>query len=126
VHNKVVLWKPLLNEDESNRTPHSSYRIPSSILFLREFNLDFCDSWYVRFDSLRPYHNLLALGNQKGEVKVWKIDDELDQKHFCKLTPSGWFGDQTSSTVRMVAFNPHGSHLVAVRDDSTVWMWDTR
>ncbi|KAL7536498.1 hypothetical protein ACHAXR_007203 [Thalassiosira sp. AJA248-18] len=134
VSNKVILWKPLFNNEEDNKmTTYTTHRVPSSILFLREFKLEHCDSWYVRFDSPSPYHQLLALGNQKGEVKVWKIGgNENDdsgchpcQKYFCNLTTSGWFGGGTiTSTVRMVAFNPHGSHLVAVRDDSTVWMWD--
>jgi WD40 repeat protein len=91
----------------------------------------------------------LACGNQRGEVKVWHVDsaesDEDDDddddgphreegKYFCNLptSTSGLFGasaggcpDGDGSTVRMVAFNPHGSQLVAVKDDSTVWMWDT-
>jgi polycomb protein EED len=138
VNNSVVLWKPLA-EDE--RRMYNTHRVPSSILFLREFKLDHCGSWYVRFESPSPYHRILACGNQRGEVKVWHIgapNDEDDggchpeQKHFCNLSTStsGWFGagsggDCDQSTVRMVAFNPHGSHLVAVKDDSTVWMWDT-
>ncbi|KAL3773301.1 hypothetical protein ACHAW5_000248 [Stephanodiscus triporus] len=134
VSNSVVLWKPLA-EDE--RRMYNTHRVPSSILFLREFKLDHCWSWYVRFESPSPYHRILACGNQRGEVKVWHIggDDggcHPEQKHFCNLptSTSGWFGassggDCDQSTVRMVAFNPHGSHLVAVKDDSTVWMWDT-
>jgi len=137
VDNKVVLWKPLLNIDESNKSSeYTTHRVPSSILFLREFKLENCDSWYVRFDSPPPYHRVLALGNQIGEVKVWKFGEDGDgdggchpgDKYYCNLTTSGWFGGETASdapsTVRMVAFNPHGSNLVAVRDDATVWMWD--
>lgn len=137
VSNKIVLWKPLFsNEEDSESTIYSTQRVPSSILFLREFKLEHCGSWYVRFESPPPYHHVLALGNQKGEVKVWHLGgNEEDnsgchpnQKYFCNLTTSGWFGggatSNEQSTVRMVAFNPHGSNLVAVRDDSTVWMWD--
>ena len=133
VSNKVVLWKPLFNNDiESEQTIHVKHRVPSSILFLREFTLDHCGSWYVRFESPPPYHQILALGNQKGEVKIWRIgngDDDSgchpNQKYFCNLKTSEYFnGAYDQSTVRLVTFNPHGFHLVAVKDDSTVWVWD--
>jgi WD40 repeat protein len=86
----------------------------------------------------------LACGNECGEVRVWQIDDESellendviddnykdDNKHSCSLTTSitlsSITGDRDNlSTVRMVAFNPYGSQLVAVKDDSTIWMWDS-
>ena len=131
IDNKVVLWKPIFDNDADQRLVYTTNRVPSDILYLREFQLENCGSWFIRFESPPPYHHLLALGNQVGEVKVWHIgNDEKHQKYFCNLTTSnGWFGttgkavnDQT--TIRMVAFNPHGSSLVAVKDDSTVWMWD--
>ena len=86
----------------------------------------------MRFDSSLPHHKLLALGNQKGEVKVWSVGSHgaeeggnCDRKSL--YATSKWFGDTQISgdqtLVRMVAFNPRGSHLVAVRDDSTVWVW---
>ncbi len=140
VNNSVVLWKPLV---DGERRVYNTHRVPSSILFLREFSLNHCDSWYIRFESKSPYHLTLACGNQRGEVRVWRVGapsagdegDEFDddggggrrpeRKQFCDLGAGGaggWDGDR--STVRMVAFNPHGSQLVAVKDDSTVWMWD--
>ena len=133
VSNKVVLWKPLFNDKESENAIHIKHRVPSSILFLREFTLDHCGSWYVRFESPPPYHQILALGNQKGDVKIWRIGENADddsgchpnQSHFCRLKTSEYFnGGYDQSTVRMVAFNPHGNHLVAVKDDSTVWVWN--
>jgi len=129
VNNKVVLWKPLTNNEKDDKsTVYATQRVPSSIQFLREFKLDHCDSWFVRFASQSPYHHLLALGNQIGDVKVWNIGGK-EEDDCCNLTTSGWLGGGTvsndaPSTVRMVAFNPHGSSLVAVKDDSTVWMWD--
>jgi polycomb protein EED len=147
VHNKVVLWKPLLDSNDNlndfgsatntindTESAESSPRIPSAILFLREFSLSHCDSWFVRFHSPPPFHRLLALGNQKGEVKVWQIGGEKgchpDQKYFCSLPTSigGFRGSSNSdggaSTVRMVRFNADASCLVAVCDDATVWMWE--
>ncbi|KAL7549858.1 hypothetical protein ACHAWF_013115 [Thalassiosira exigua] len=137
VNNKVVLWKPVFTKEEEDRgTIYSTHKVPSSILFLREFKLEHCNSWYIRFDSPSPHHRLLALGNQVGDVKVWTIGEDGDddsgcdpnQKYFCNLSTSGSFTGTMASndpcTVRMVVFNPHGSHLLAVRDDSTVWMWD--
>lgn len=127
------------NEDGTKVGTYTKECVPSAILFLREFKLEHCDSWYIRFDSPSPYHKLLALGNEKGEVKVWKIGEDDDgeddsgchpnQKYCCSLSTSGGNGASSSSsasmnsTVRMVAFNPLGTQLVAVKDDSTVWVW---
>ena len=132
IDNKVVLWKPIFDNDDETTIIHTTNMVPSDILFLREFQLENCGSWFIRFESPPPYHHLLALGNQVGEVKVWHIgNEEKHQKYFCNLTTisNGWFGTtgkavNDQSTIRMVAFNPHGSSLVAVKDDSTVWMWD--
>jgi polycomb protein EED len=139
VHNKIVLWKPLLDKSDSssgvtasdgNNAEHTSTgRIPSTILYLREFSLTDCNSWFVRFHSPPPYHRILALGNQKGEVKIWQIGGDNgchpDEKHYCDMNTSGIGGlGNGNSTVRMVKFSPDGSYLVAVRDDSTVWMWE--
>lgn len=124
--------------------------IPSNIIFLREFQLDNCSSWYIRFESPGPDCTVLACGNECGEVRVWQIDDSSefdtddiddnykddnnnkndscpDYTHSCSLTLSSITGDDRDnlSTVRMVAFNPYGSQLVAVKDDSTIWMWDS-
>ena len=127
--------------------------IPSNIIFLREFQLDNCSSWYIRFESPGPDYTILACGNECGEVRVWQIDDSSefdtddiddnykddnntndscsDYTHSCSLTTSTTLssitgGDRDNlSTVRMVAFNPYGSQLVAVKDDSTIWMWDS-
>jgi len=124
---------------------HTTTRtIPSNIIFLREFQLDNCSSWYIRFECPGPDYTILACGNECGEVRVWQIDDESevlendviddnykdDSKHSCSLTTSTTLssiaGDRDNlSTVRMVAFNPYGSQLVAVKDDSTIWMWDS-
>ncbi|KAL3795330.1 hypothetical protein HJC23_009503 [Cyclotella cryptica] len=143
VHNKVVLWKPLLEKDDNSlidvndddvlENSESSQIIPSSILFLREFSLSHCDNWFVRFHSPPPFHRILALGNNKGEVKIWEIGGEKgchpDQKSYCNLTTSGIGGSSINgnggSTVRMVKFSPSGSCLVAVCDDSTIWMWES-
>jgi len=142
VHNKVVLWKPLFEKDDNTlssandnyvaKNPESSQRIPSSILLLREFSLSHCDNWFVRFHSPPPFHRILALGNHKGEVKIWEIGGAKgchpDQKYYCNLTTSGigasYNNGNGGSTVSMVKFSPDGSCLVAVCDDSSIWMWE--
>jgi polycomb protein EED len=140
VNNTVVLWKPLLNDEgearqhaESESSQHCT--IPSSILFLREFALTHCSNWFVRFHSPPPFYKILALGNQKREVKLWNIggDDGChpSQKPFCTLVTRGGgigFGDSVkcSTVVRMVRFSHCGSSLVAVCDDSTIWLWQTQ
>eukprot|EP00956_Cyclotella_meneghiniana_P037452 scaffold138984_cov26-Cyclotella_meneghiniana.AAC.1 len=104
VHNKVVLWKALVDkaDNDEEESAEFSSRIPSAILYLREFSLSNCDSWFVRFHSPPPYHRVLALGNQKGEVKVWHIGGKKgchpDQKFYCDLKTSGIGGLRSSNT----------------------------
>jgi WD40 repeat protein len=143
VSNVIVLWKPVVTATSIKAVYTTTRTIPSNIIFLREFQLDNCSSWYIRFECPGPDNTILACGNEFGEVRVWQIDDgsELlenddinytspDYTHSCSLTTSTTLssitGDRDNlSTVRMVAFNPYGSQLVAVRDDSTIWMWDS-
>jgi hypothetical protein len=115
-----TLYPNFINESSKN-----DFRIPSKVIFLRDFTVDNCDNWFIRFGSSSPYNEILALGNQKGEVKVWTLmDDDKDQEHFsgnnkgilCKLKTGG-------STVRMVAIAGNEC-LVAVCDDSSVWVFE--
>jgi len=138
VQNVVVLWKPVVtNEDFAtfntiypnyiNENRKNNDRIKSKVIFLRDFTVDNCDNWFIRFGSPSPYNEILALGNHEGEVKVWKLmgneDDDEDQDYFgdnnegllCKLKTGG-------STTRMVAIA--GKCLVAVCDDSSVWVFE--
>ena len=138
VQNVVVLWQPVVtNEDfETFNTIYPNYinenrknndRIKSKVIFLRDFTVNNCDNWFIRFGSSSPYNEILAMGNQNGEVKVWRLmgseDDDKDEEYFgdnegllCKLKTGG-------STVRMVAIA--GTEcLVAVCDDSSVWIFE--
>ena len=140
VQNVIVLWQPVVtNEDfEAFNTIYPNYinenrksndRIKSKVIFLRDFTVNNCDNWFIRFGSSSPYNQILAVGNQNGEVRVWKLmggdDDEEDQEYFngsnegllCKELKTG------GSTVRMVAIA--GTEcLVAVCDDSSIWMFE--
>ena len=140
VQNIVVLWKPIVTSEDFeafntmypnyiNEIRKNSNRIKSKIMFLREFTLASCENWFIRFGS-SPCNEILALGNLKGEVKVWKLmgseDDDEDLGCFsdknegllCKLKTGG-------STVRMVAIAGLEC-LVAVCDDSSIWMFNVQ
>lgn len=159
VSNVIVLWKPVLGTattttiyDEKETVYTTTRTIPSNIICLREFHLDNCTRWYIRFECPGPEYTILACGDEYGEVRIWQIDDKSESEnddidynykddnnkdnscpvhtHSCSLTTttttSSITGDRDNpSTVRMVAFNPYGSQLVAVKDDSTIWMWDS-
>ena len=115
---------PNLINDDSN----SDDMIPSRVIFLRHFHVDNCDSWFIRFHSPSPYNEVLALGNQKGEIKVWRLmgsengeendEDMLSEALLCKLKA----GD---STVRMITFAGREC-LLAVCEDASVWAFETR
>ena len=130
VQNVIVLWQPVVtNEDfEAFNTIYPNY-VNENRIFLRDFTVNNCDNWFIRFGSSSPYNEILAMGNQNGEVRVWKLmggeDDEEDQEYFigsnegllCKELKAG------GSTVRMVAIA--GTEcLVAVCDDSSIWMFE--
>ena len=138
VQNVAVLWKPvvtvedletfhtiypnLINEDVNNNG-----RVKSKVIFLRDFTIDNCETWFIRFGSPSPYNEILALGNCSGDIKVWELmgNEDCDQDHIlfdgsnegliCTLRTGG-------SAVRMVAFSDK-ELIVAVCDDSSIWVF---
>lgn len=121
-----TIYPNFINKSSNN----NGNRIPSKVIFLRYFTVDNCDNWFIRFGSPSPYNEILALGNHKGEVKVWSLmgsedeGDDEEHEHFsdnnegllCKLKTGG-------STVRMMAIAGKDC-LVAVCDDSSVWVFN--
>jgi len=107
----IVLWKPDFSEPaKGSRCPAT---MADNIFALREFSFTDCEIWYIRFDV---YQNILACGNNNGEIKIWKINS--NNKGGSTL-PS-----PSRKAVRMVSFSPDGASLVAVCDDSTVYNWN--
>lgn len=62
----------------------------------------------------------MAIGNIKGEIYVWSLDNEDPSKATilrhkdCKVP------------VRQTAFSPDGNILIAVTDDSKVFRWNMK
>lgn len=120
VNNCIVLWKPnlilpVIRGRQSHVTPSND------IIALWEFHMNHCQVWFMRFDT-SANGNLLAIGNQKGQVKVWDIDavaSDEKKSDFPLLKHAS-----CDSTIRMVSFSPDGKSLVATCDDATVWKWD--
>ena len=90
----------------------------NGVIPLRDFPLTNCDVWFVRFHT-DPLCQMLAIGNTKGEIKIWEIDHFAKKKAFVSLTHS-----TCTSTIRMVSFSPDGKTLLACCDDSSVWKWN--
>mmetsp|Transcript_24206 Transcript_24206/g.35383 ORF Transcript_24206/g.35383 Transcript_24206/m.35383 type:complete len:592 (-) Transcript_24206:50-1825(-) len=142
ISNTIALWKPYLlpqttgtSHHHNKLGPQPSIRLCDKVIPLREFKLNNCDIWFVRFATDLPNCNMLAVGNNVGEIKVWEIGpNSINKKSFCNLTLSSGGNNngagnasnfcKSTSTVRMVAFSPDGRSLVATCDDSTVWKWD--
>jgi len=110
--NTIVLWKPDLLQKERG------VRHFDKVIVLREFHLTKCEVWFIRFQT-DSSHRLLSIGNQSGEIKIWKINNSAKGGHFLKLSQT-----LCNSTVRMVSFSPDGNSLVAVCDDASVFKWD--
>lgn len=111
--NSIVLWKPDVNEQSGTG------RIHDQVCVLREFQLGRCDVWFIRFQTDYPEQKVLVIGNQDGEVKLWRLGPSLKEKHDILLTHH-----LCNSTIRMVSFSPDRQCLIAVCDDSSVFKWD--
>lgn len=134
INDVIVLWKPILTDEDAENKTRSTYngnsnevedekipvpRIKNEVQLLREFILNKCDIWFIRFQTDHECR-MLAVGNNIGEIKVWDLDSSNpSKKHFAKVDHQ-----HCASAVRMVSFSPDGRSLVAVSDDSTVWKWD--
>jgi len=110
ISNAIVLWKPDLSDAKCGY-------ICDKVIALREFHINQCESWFIRFHT---FNFMLAVGNNIGEIKIWKICSSPQKRHFANLTHQ-----HCTSTIRMVSFSPDGNSLVAVCDDATIWKWDT-
>mmetsp|Transcript_688 Transcript_688/g.966 ORF Transcript_688/g.966 Transcript_688/m.966 type:complete len:464 (+) Transcript_688:661-2052(+) len=114
-HNTVVLWKPIISKASRDKMQQ---RLPSEMIALREFTVNKCDVWFIRF-STDQQCQMLAIGNTIGEIKVWEIGTRPTKKHFANL-----IHQYCTSAIRMVAFNHDANYMVAVGDDATVWLWE--
>mmetsp|Transcript_24791 Transcript_24791/g.37677 ORF Transcript_24791/g.37677 Transcript_24791/m.37677 type:complete len:458 (+) Transcript_24791:25-1398(+) len=115
-HNTVVLWSPVINKSSRDKMQQ---RLPSEVIALREFTVNKCDVWFIRFSTDKQCQ-MLAIGNTVGEIKVWEIGTRPTKKHFANL-----IHQHCTSAIRMVAFNHDANYMVAVGDDATVWLWET-
>jgi polycomb protein EED len=119
ISDTVVLWKPEFTRTLRHGTSKPTHqRLPNEVIALREFTIDKCDVWFIRFDT-NIDSRMLAVGNTVGEIKVWEIDDNPTKKCFANLVQQC-----CASTVRMVAFSPDSKCLIAACEDATLWKWD--
>ena len=116
-YNSIVLWLPEIPVTvQGDAAKGAAYCPPKEIIALRTFDLGHCNIWFVRFgvDSDGRY---LAVGNIRGEVDIWDIDS-------CKKSSIQQLKPMVHSTIRMLAFSPDGSTLMACDDSASVCRWD--
>eukprot|EP00550_Attheya_septentrionalis_P009413 CAMPEP_0198297212 /NCGR_PEP_ID=MMETSP1449-20131203/36033_1 /TAXON_ID=420275 /ORGANISM="Attheya septentrionalis, Strain CCMP2084" /LENGTH=586 /DNA_ID=CAMNT_0043998085 /DNA_START=156 /DNA_END=1916 /DNA_ORIENTATION=- len=121
ISDTIVLWQPILKERGRSNKSGGGHRLPHKVVALREFTLNKCDVWFIRFRT-DAQCRMLAIGNNVGDIKVWEIGGSSfnpQKKSFANLS-----NQLCSSTVRMVAFSPDGNSIISCCDDSTVWKWD--
>jgi polycomb protein EED len=119
LQNRLLLWEPK-GEREALASPASQFTV------LEEYMLDACVSWFIRF-GIDCSRQLVACGNERGVVTVYKLDD-IPSKALSVL----WAGQGTGSKkqptdggiVRQCAFNSDASILLAVDDSSRVVQYD--
>jgi WD40 repeat protein len=115
-YNAIVLWLPQIPEPTSKAGKSTACSPPNGVIELRTFDLEYCDIWFLRFGTDRSCR-FFAMGNYKGEVDIWDMDSST-KRPAQKLVPI------MASTIRMLAFSPDGTTLVACNDNACVCKWD--
>jgi WD40 repeat protein len=109
VHNTILLWKPDFSWPILWRVRPTDWSPPSGATVLCESTTRVCDLWFVRFSTTAKCKHL-AIGNSKGEIKLWDIDNgNSNKKSLCVLTHA-----QCTSMIRMISFCPDSTCFVAV------------
>jgi polycomb protein EED len=119
LQNRMLLWEPKGDRD-ALASPASGFYV------LEEYMLESAVTWFLRFGMDRS-RQLVACGNEKGVVAVYKLDD-IPSKVLCTL----WHGQGSANKrqpteqccIRQCAFNFDASILIAVDDFSRVVQYD--
>jgi polycomb protein EED len=115
----IVLWKPVMSDDDNDKSIGRRRTIRNDVVALRDFDLRKCAVWFVRFQT-DANCRMLAAGNNVGDIKVWDVGaSNPTKKPFASLNHH-----HCTSTIRMVSFSPDARCLAAVCEDSSVWMWN--
>ncbi len=100
--NSISLWKPIFSD---NANVHK-------FIHLQDYAVPDCSQWFIRFATDRKC-KMLAVGNGKGDVRIWEIGRVKK--------PIIFLNTMCTSIVRMVSFSPSGKAMAAVCDDGSVW-----
>lgn len=90
-----------------------------SITEVRQFTMEKCNYWYIRFalDSAAKY---LAVGNTIGDIYIWSLNNRDPTKSTVLRH------EQCKSTVFQTAFSPDGKILIGVSDNGTICRWNMK
>jgi hypothetical protein len=114
VHNRILLWEPKGDRD-SLASPASDFNI------LEEYLLENCSIWFIRF-GVDTTRRLLACGNERGSVTVFRLD-EIPSRPHAILNAAGRAKD-VQCFVRQCAFSDDSSILLAVDDQSCIVQYE--
>ena len=88
---------------------------------LHKFQLACTDVYFLRF-QMDPARTLLALGNTRGEVALWAVDEPQDKPLASFVLPLQYHR-RAPTTIRHTALSHDMRHLVCCCDDSSVVVW---
>jgi len=131
ISNVIVMWKPVIGP--SGRLGISSSTDSDGVIPLREFVLDECNLWFIRF-NLSDDARFLAIGNNLGETRVWDVtgggegedgggdsdddDNSGDSKEYLLQHKDA------KTCVRMARFNRDGNLIATVSDGGRVFVYE--
>ncbi|BAC92297.1 NB-ARC domain-containing protein [Gloeobacter violaceus] len=104
---RLAIWQAYLQKVSLHRTNFAGADLARSV-FAQTFG-------GILFVAYSPKGELLAIGDDSGEVRLWRVRDGQQQLSFRGHTD--W--------ISALAFSPDGSVLASGSEDQTIKLWDT-